>query len=75
MVWMWKLSSVVEEVENARYAKEHMSLNEGMRSTFPHHPGFMEKAPRPSPGEGALGQLLMVIESHQGKFLQVFQWQ
>jgi hypothetical protein len=23
-----------------------MSLNKGMRSTFPHHPGFVEKAPR-----------------------------
>ena len=46
MVWMWKPSSVVEAVENARYAKEHMNLNGGMRSTFPHHPGFMGKAPR-----------------------------
>jgi hypothetical protein len=46
MVRMWKPSSVVEAVENARYAEEHMSLNGGMRSTFPHHPGFVGKAPR-----------------------------
>jgi hypothetical protein len=43
---MWKLSSVAEAIENARYAEEHMSLNGGMRSTFPQHPGFVEKAPR-----------------------------
>jgi hypothetical protein len=46
MVRMWKLSSVVEAVENARYVEEHMNLNGGMRSTFPHHPGFVGKAPR-----------------------------
>jgi hypothetical protein len=46
MVRMWKPSSVAEAVENARYAEEHMSLNGGMRSTFPHHPGFVGKAPR-----------------------------
>jgi hypothetical protein len=46
MVWMWKPSSVAEAVENARYAEEHMSLNGGMRSTFPHHPRFVGKAPR-----------------------------
>ena len=46
MVQMWKPSSVVKAVENARYAEENMSLNEGMRSTFPQHPGFVEKAPR-----------------------------
>jgi hypothetical protein len=45
MVWMWKLSSVAEIVENACYAKEHMNLNGGMRSTFPHRPRFMGKAP------------------------------
>jgi hypothetical protein len=46
MVRMSKLYSVEEEVENACYAKEHMNLNGGMRSTFPHCPGFMGKAPR-----------------------------
>jgi hypothetical protein len=46
MVWMWKPSSVAEAVENARYAEEHMSLNEGMRSTFPQHPRFVRKDPR-----------------------------
>jgi hypothetical protein len=46
MVCMWKPSSVAEAVENACYAEEHMSLNKGMRSTFPHHPGFVGKAPR-----------------------------
>jgi hypothetical protein len=46
MVRMWKPYSVVEAVENARYAEENMSLNRGMRSTFLHHPGFMGKAPR-----------------------------
>jgi hypothetical protein len=46
MVWMWKPSSVTEAVENARYAEEHMNLNGGVRSTFPHHPRFMGKAPR-----------------------------
>jgi hypothetical protein len=45
-VRMWKPSSVAEAVENARYAEEHMNLNGGMRSTFPHHPGFVGKAPR-----------------------------
>jgi hypothetical protein len=46
MVRMWKPSSVAEAVENARYAEEHMSLNENMRSTIPQHPGFVGKAPR-----------------------------
>jgi hypothetical protein len=46
MVRMWKPSSVAEAVENARYAEEHMSLNGGMRSTIPQHPGFVGKAPR-----------------------------
>jgi hypothetical protein len=46
MVRMWKPSSVVKAVENARYVEEHMNLNRGMRSTFPHHLGFMGKAPR-----------------------------
>jgi hypothetical protein len=44
-VQMWKLSSVAEAVENARYAEEHMKLNGGTRSTFPHHPRFVGKAP------------------------------
>ena len=46
MVRMWKPSSVAEAVENARYAEEHMSLNGGMKSTFPQHPGFVGTAPR-----------------------------
>jgi hypothetical protein len=46
MVHIWKPLSVVEVVENAHYAEEHMRLNEGMRSTFPQHPRFMGKAPR-----------------------------
>jgi hypothetical protein len=46
MVWMWKSSLVAEAVENPRYVEEHMSLNGGMRSTFPHHLGFVGKAPR-----------------------------
>jgi hypothetical protein len=46
MVRMWKPSSVAEAVENARYAEEHMILNEGMRSTIPQHPRFVGKAPR-----------------------------
>jgi hypothetical protein len=46
MVQMWKPSSVAEAVENARYAEDHMRLNKSMRSTFPQHPRFVEKAPR-----------------------------
>jgi hypothetical protein len=46
MVQMWKPSSVEKAVENTHYDEEHMSLNGGMRSTFPHHSGFMGKAPR-----------------------------
>jgi hypothetical protein len=46
MVRMCKPSSVAKAVENARYVEEHMKLNGGMRSTFPHHPGFVGKAPR-----------------------------
>jgi hypothetical protein len=46
MVGMWKSSSVAEAIENACYVEEHMRLNEGMRSTFPHHPGFVGKALR-----------------------------
>jgi hypothetical protein len=42
---MWKPLSVVEAVQNALYAEEHMSLNEGMRSTVPQHPRFVGKAP------------------------------
>jgi hypothetical protein len=45
-VRMWKPSSVVEAVENARYAEEHMNLTEGTRPTFPHRLGFVGKAPR-----------------------------
>jgi hypothetical protein len=46
IVRMWKPSSVAELVENAHYEKEHMRLNEGMRSTIPQHHGFVGKAPR-----------------------------
>jgi hypothetical protein len=45
MEWMWKKSSVVEAVESAHYAEEHMSLNGGMRSTILQQPGFVGKAP------------------------------
>jgi hypothetical protein len=46
MVQMWKPLSVAEAVGNARYVEDHMSLNEGMRSTIPQCPGFVGKAPR-----------------------------
>ena len=49
---MWKLSSVVEAMENACYAEEHMNLTRGMRLTFPNHPGFIGKAPRTFPRGG-----------------------
>jgi hypothetical protein len=49
---MWKSYSVVEAVENACYAEEHMNLTEGMRPTFLHHPRFMGKAPRTFPRGG-----------------------
>jgi hypothetical protein len=52
MVRMWKLSSVVEAVENARYAEEHMNLAGGTRSTFPHRTGFVGKTPRTFPMGG-----------------------
>ena len=52
MVRMWKLSSVAEAVENARYAEEHMNLTGGMRPTFLHHLGFVGKAPRTFPRGG-----------------------
>jgi hypothetical protein len=45
-VQMWKLSSVAEAVENARYAEKHMKLTGGMRLTFSHRPGFVGKASR-----------------------------
>jgi hypothetical protein len=51
-VRMWKLSSVAKAVENARYVEEHMNLTEGTRPTFPHHPGFLGKAPRTFPRGG-----------------------
>ena len=40
MVRMWKPSSIVEVVKNARYAEEHMNLTGGTRPTFSHHPGL-----------------------------------
>jgi hypothetical protein len=52
MVWMWKLSSVAKEVENAGYAKEHMNLTGGTRLTFSHRLGFVGKAPRKFPRGG-----------------------
>jgi hypothetical protein len=52
MVWMWKSSSVAEAVENACYVEEHMNLTGGTRPTFPHHPGFVGKAPRTFPRGG-----------------------
>jgi hypothetical protein len=42
---MWKPSSIAEAIENACYAKEHMRLNGGTRSTIPQYPGFVGKAP------------------------------
>jgi hypothetical protein len=52
MLWMWKPSSVVEAVENARYAEEHMNLTGGTRPIFPHHPEFVGKVPRTFPRGG-----------------------
>ena len=52
MVRMWKMSSVAEVVENARYAEEHMNLTGGTRPTFPHRPRFIGKAPRTFPRGG-----------------------
>ena len=52
MVRMWKPSSVVEVVENARYVEEHMNLIGGTRPTFPHHVGFVGKARRKFPRGG-----------------------
>jgi hypothetical protein len=51
-VQMWKLSSVAEGVENARYMEEHMNLTGGTRPTFSHRPGFVGKAPRTFPRGG-----------------------
>jgi hypothetical protein len=52
MVWMWKLSSVAEAVENAHYVEEHMNLTGGMRPTFLHRPRFIGKDPRTFPRGG-----------------------
>ena len=52
MVRMWKLSLVAEAVESACYVEEHMNLTGGARSTFPHRPGFVGKAPRTFPRGG-----------------------
>jgi hypothetical protein len=51
-VQMWKPSLVVEAMENVRYVEEHMNLTKGMRPTFPHHPGFVGKAPTTFPRGG-----------------------
>jgi hypothetical protein len=52
MVRMWKPSSVVEAVENARYMEEHMNLTGGARLTFSHRLGFVGKTPRKFPRGG-----------------------
>jgi hypothetical protein len=52
MVRMWKLSSVAEVVESARYMEEHMNFTGGAISTFTHRPGFVGKAPRTFPRGG-----------------------
>jgi hypothetical protein len=49
---MWKPSSVAEAVENLHYPEEHMNLIGATRPTFPHHPGFVGKAPRTFPRGG-----------------------
>ena len=49
---MWKSYSVAKVVENACYAEEHMNLTGGTRPPFPHHLGFMGKAPRTFPRGG-----------------------
>jgi hypothetical protein len=51
-VQMWKPSSVAEVVENVCYVEEHMNLTGGTRPSFPHHPGFIGKAPRTFPRGG-----------------------
>jgi hypothetical protein len=58
MVWMWKLSSVGEAMENARYAEEQMNLTGGTRLTFLYCPGFIRKAPRTFPRGGGSRPLL-----------------
>ena len=75
MVRIWKPSSVAKAMENAHYAEEHMNLTGGTRPTFLHRPGFVGKAPRSFPREGAQGHPHMVIDSHQGYKTQGFQWQ
>jgi hypothetical protein len=62
MVWMWKLSSIAEAVQNVHYVEKpikfmcvsggHMNLTGGTRPTFPHHLGFVGKAPRTFPRGG-----------------------
>jgi hypothetical protein len=52
-----------------------MSLNGGMRSTIPQHLDSWGRPLGPSPGEEALGHLLMGIEPHLEQLQQVFQWQ
>ena len=49
---MWKPSSILEVVENARYVEEHMNLNGGMRPTILHRPRFIGKEPRTFPRGG-----------------------
>jgi hypothetical protein len=74
MVQMWKPSSVAEVIENIHYTEDNMSLNGGMRSTIPQHPGFMEMLLGITLGEEALGHLLMEIELLLDQLQQVFQW-
>jgi hypothetical protein len=52
MVQMWKQSSIVEEVENVRYAEEHMNLTGGARAAFLHRSRFIGNTPRTFPREG-----------------------
>jgi hypothetical protein len=64
MVRMWKPSLVVEAIERSCYIEELLGLKGGMRFPIPQQPGYVGKAPRPSPGEEVLGHLLMETELH-----------
>lgn len=46
MVRMWKPSSIVEVVECARYAEEHLGIKRDVRPTKSLQPGFPGKTPR-----------------------------
>jgi hypothetical protein len=64
MVQMWKPSSIVEVVESACYAKEHMDLKGCIRSSIPQQLGFWGKAPHALSRGEVIGNLLMEIELH-----------